>query len=562
MTRNSELRSQFAEAQARIADLERQLATLRAHETRLKDELGAIVYPILTIPTEIATEILCHAAAGSVPQSLLAATSVCSLWRDIALATPRLWSEFHSNPWSSKALHDPASLLQQWLFRSGCMPLYITVPSYRTDRRLVALLAKHISRWRCVDLIGERRYHEMLEDLPEPSLGLRDATQLVDVDLDACPKWRSLLLLRAQNPGPLLPTVKHVTSLVLPYVTSAFLSMLLPHTPALEFLSLSGDFAAHLPHTYRTPTAQEAMKLTDWAGLPPQVPHYGTTTVEPPLPLDKVPHGRHILPHIAAREDCAEPHNYRATTARLPHDYRVDNAAVESNYRARAAVQPPTTARYRATAARLPRNCRVQSAAVYPGPIVLARVHTLHYGGRRILHHISLPALQSLRLTNYLLPLAQEIGPFMTRSACVIQTLCLERLERMPGPTGLSCLRAISSVPEFTATYRHELYADDDKHRECVHRISEFLDALAEGTMLASVEEMTLLQIPYCISSALREALHDKIHLASSRLKKLTIQVNEDNEPPEQWSSVLASKGVEIGVLYYDQDNPPRSTYY
>ncbi|KAJ7051641.1 hypothetical protein C8F01DRAFT_1339333 [Mycena amicta] len=453
MTRNSELRSQFAEAQARIADLERQLATLRAHETRLKGELGAIVYPILTIPTEITMEILCHAAADSVTQWLLAATSICSLWRNIALSTPRLWSEFlwsefHSNPAYGKPFKDPASLLQHWLSRSGCVPLYITIPSNRADRRLVTLMAKHILRWRRIDLIGERLYHETLENLPEPSLGLRDATQLVDVDLDACPKWRSLLLLRTQDPGPLLPTVKHITSLILTYVTPAFLSMLLPHTPALEFLSLSGDFSQNV--------------VASW--MPP--------------------------------------------------------------------------------------------------PIVLAHVHTLHYGGRHVLDHISLPALQNLRLTNFLLPPAQEIGPFMTRSACFIQTLCVERLEGMPGPNGLSCLRAISSVSEFTATYRHELSAHDDKHRECMHRISEFLDALAAGNVLASVEQMTLLQIPYCISSALCKALHDKIHLASSRLKKLTIQVNEDDKPPEQWRSVLASKGVEIGVLYYDQDNPPRRTYY
>ncbi|KAJ7051606.1 hypothetical protein C8F01DRAFT_1174352 [Mycena amicta] len=166
MTRSSELRSQIAQAQTRIADLERQLATLRKHETRLKDELGAIVYPILTIPAEITAEILCHAAADSKTKWLLAATGVCSLWRNIALSTPRLWSEFHGNPSSVKPFKDPASLLQHWLFRSGRLPLYITISVSRADRRLVALMAKHISRWRCVDLTGER----MLEDLPEPSL--------------------------------------------------------------------------------------------------------------------------------------------------------------------------------------------------------------------------------------------------------------------------------------------------------------------------------------------------------------------------------------------------------
>ncbi|KAJ7061290.1 hypothetical protein C8F01DRAFT_1083485 [Mycena amicta] len=79
-------------------------------------------------------------------------------------------------------------------------------------------------------------------------------------------------------------------------------------------------------------------------------------TAQPPLPLDNVPHSHHILPHIAAREDSAEPHDYRTTTTHLPPDYRIDNAQLESNYRARAAVQPPTPAR-------LPRNYRIQSSA-------------------------------------------------------------------------------------------------------------------------------------------------------------------------------------------------------
>ncbi|KAJ7051609.1 hypothetical protein C8F01DRAFT_1262687 [Mycena amicta] len=188
-------------------------------------------------------------------------------------------------------------------------------------------------------------------------------------------------------------------------------------------------------------------------------------------------------------------------------------------------------------------------------PIVLARVHTLHYGGYHLLGHISLPALQSLRFTKFLVPL--EIGPFITRSACTIQTLCLERLERIPGPNRLSCLQAISSVSEFTATYRHDSFDAKDDHRGCVYDMSEFLDALAAGTVLAAVERMTLLQIPYCLSSDFRQALHDKIHLTSCRLKKLTIEVNEDNEPPEQWSAVLAAKGIELEVLHYIQELPP-----
>ncbi|KAJ7051639.1 hypothetical protein C8F01DRAFT_1376737 [Mycena amicta] len=243
MTRGSQLRSQIAEAQTRIADLEHQLATLRAQETRFKTELQAIVYPILTIPAEITAEILCQAAADSVTKWLLAATSVCRLWRNIALATPRLWNEFHSTPWLAERYRDPVSLLNLWISRSGILPLYITVSVSRDAKhRLGALMAKHISRWRRVDLTGERCYHEVLENLPEPSLVVDDVDD-GDDHLDCAAQLREFL--DDLGAGNVLGAVEQMTLLCIPYCISPALRQALEdkvHLPSSRLKKLTLEF--------------------------------------------------------------------------------------------------------------------------------------------------------------------------------------------------------------------------------------------------------------------------------------------------------------------------------
>ncbi|KAJ7051559.1 hypothetical protein C8F01DRAFT_1066719, partial [Mycena amicta] len=173
MTRSSDLRSRIAHADICIAELERQLTELCAHKTQLEAELQAIVYPILTIPAEITAEILCHAAADSSIKRILALTSVCALWRSVALSTPRLWNaSYHA----ARSRHrDPVNLLQLWLSRSGNLPLSISVDVFDDRERMLALLTSHIARWHQVDLCGMRSCGcEALENLKEvlPSLVL------------------------------------------------------------------------------------------------------------------------------------------------------------------------------------------------------------------------------------------------------------------------------------------------------------------------------------------------------------------------------------------------------
>ncbi|KAJ7262985.1 hypothetical protein C8J57DRAFT_1133739, partial [Mycena rebaudengoi] len=86
------------------AQLERILeeeAALHAKRQLILRQLDAVVYPVLTLPSDITAEIFMHyvddpiiendrhGALNSYSPLLLA--SVCKAWRSVALSFPRLW---------------------------------------------------------------------------------------------------------------------------------------------------------------------------------------------------------------------------------------------------------------------------------------------------------------------------------------------------------------------------------------------------------------------------------------------------------------------------------------
>ncbi|KAJ7615359.1 hypothetical protein FB45DRAFT_719535, partial [Roridomyces roridus] len=92
----------LAQIRSQIAALESQLAVLHEQEQRVSTALDSIVYSVLgTFPLDITSEIFAHYlevqddAYTSRPTPLTLA-SVCSQWRSIALASPRLWPALHT----------------------------------------------------------------------------------------------------------------------------------------------------------------------------------------------------------------------------------------------------------------------------------------------------------------------------------------------------------------------------------------------------------------------------------------------------------------------------------
>ncbi|KAK7018486.1 F-box domain-containing protein [Favolaschia claudopus] len=91
-------RALLARLEHKILSLNHSLNLLLEEKLAVQKRLDAYVYPVLTLPNELTAEILLHTLppypfcpplAG--PKSPLVLTQVCRLWREIALATPKLW---------------------------------------------------------------------------------------------------------------------------------------------------------------------------------------------------------------------------------------------------------------------------------------------------------------------------------------------------------------------------------------------------------------------------------------------------------------------------------------
>ncbi|KAJ7626048.1 hypothetical protein FB45DRAFT_922822 [Roridomyces roridus] len=135
---------------ARLSQLDTLIAALSAERDALRLESDSIVYPILTLPAEIITEIFRHCISPLPKPSPSAAplllTQVCRLWRQIAVANPWLWRSL------SVDARVPREVLQAWLLRGGNMPLELTLHSKDAlaGNALLETSLPHSYRWQDV----------------------------------------------------------------------------------------------------------------------------------------------------------------------------------------------------------------------------------------------------------------------------------------------------------------------------------------------------------------------------------------------------------------------------
>ncbi|KAJ7122342.1 hypothetical protein C8R44DRAFT_876636 [Mycena epipterygia] len=124
----------------------------RLEKERLLECLDSIIYPVLTLPPEITSEIF-HHCIRNFARGPLRVASVYKAWRAVALTTPALWSQFWA-PTSLKADRNLPNLLQCWLPRARSLPLtlkYIRLGQFSHDA-ILAILARHSSQWKSLDL--------------------------------------------------------------------------------------------------------------------------------------------------------------------------------------------------------------------------------------------------------------------------------------------------------------------------------------------------------------------------------------------------------------------------
>ncbi|KAK7054163.1 hypothetical protein R3P38DRAFT_1485049 [Favolaschia claudopus] len=159
-TDTTQLRKRIEELDAQIADQKRVLLDLEQSKTDLEQELNeTATFDVLTLPVEVTTEIFMWfqriGFVPHIPYSLFSSAAdivplVCRTWRNIALATPMLWSALGVHfdvaielMWESRL----ERYIDGWLGHAKECPLSLQFSSNAEDTFVSSRLREVIQRW-------------------------------------------------------------------------------------------------------------------------------------------------------------------------------------------------------------------------------------------------------------------------------------------------------------------------------------------------------------------------------------------------------------------------------
>ncbi|KAJ7895663.1 hypothetical protein B0H14DRAFT_2681302, partial [Mycena olivaceomarginata] len=199
MSVNASLRARLAQVNASILELNLRLKSLEDNKQSIQDQLDGIIYPILTLPHEITSEIFLHCfppfpdvgmkGAPNSAQAPLLLLRVCRTWRDIAVSIPRLWVCLHLD--LERLLDVGESNLEKkikgWFIRAGTCMLSFSVEGHPFDDLHFEVAATRATLVRfapqqTVSLgLQPRQFFSLIDIGPFPSL--ETLTLTVDPDL-------------------------------------------------------------------------------------------------------------------------------------------------------------------------------------------------------------------------------------------------------------------------------------------------------------------------------------------------------------------------------------------
>ncbi|KAJ7639719.1 hypothetical protein DFH06DRAFT_1217688, partial [Mycena polygramma] len=190
--RVADIETHILELEARILSLRREQKVLHQEKIVRQDRLDAYVYPVLTLPPEILSEIFVHflpvypirpPITGLLSPTVL--THICRTWREIALSTPALWRAVLANlprpRWGKttvdERLRAELRLLTAWLKRSGSCLLSIELQSELKPELVpyMQAIGAHCARWEHLKLLIPTLDH-LLNFIPGPLSSLRSLT--------------------------------------------------------------------------------------------------------------------------------------------------------------------------------------------------------------------------------------------------------------------------------------------------------------------------------------------------------------------------------------------------
>ncbi|KAJ7605594.1 hypothetical protein FB45DRAFT_952782 [Roridomyces roridus] len=246
----SALRRNLTDIEGQISALHSQLARLETDRETILEKLASVVYLVLTIPSEITSEIFLH-YLDHYPSSTcspLVLSRVCSLWRNVALFTPALWSRLHFGFKNSPKADQ--SVLRLWLSRAASLPLDIRIHLPEPKRvQILRLLGEFSAQCQSLSLkakggisvpIGTFRAFPCLEKLELAAYNaeiFNPAAITFSTMLNA-PRLRELVLHYSATVDTTLPW-SQLTTLRLLDGRSADCIQILQHTPNLELLEFT-----------------------------------------------------------------------------------------------------------------------------------------------------------------------------------------------------------------------------------------------------------------------------------------------------------------------------------
>ncbi|KAK7063516.1 F-box domain-containing protein [Favolaschia claudopus] len=159
----SALRARLAEIDSELHELHTRIEQLETTRKPVANALNAIVYPILTLPVEITSEIFAHhfneallevdglslcSLRTARDNGPLILSQVCRAWRNIAINTHSMWCRVYA---SGRHLRRPKwrKLLESWLSRAGNQMLYLDLTAdTRHFSNLFPAVVPYSSHWR------------------------------------------------------------------------------------------------------------------------------------------------------------------------------------------------------------------------------------------------------------------------------------------------------------------------------------------------------------------------------------------------------------------------------
>ncbi|KAK7022376.1 hypothetical protein R3P38DRAFT_2960754 [Favolaschia claudopus] len=156
------------------------LRDLKVKRLEAQHRLNLFLDPMAHLPLELQSHIFVFVNSQSLPQkpspnaAPMLFLRVCRLWRDIALATPMLWTKIQID--TSPCGPNHLGLCEMWLKRARSLPLSVALRGpLRLDQNLQDLLAQYSPQLKDLTLTKHRsakgpQYPYVVWELPEESL--------------------------------------------------------------------------------------------------------------------------------------------------------------------------------------------------------------------------------------------------------------------------------------------------------------------------------------------------------------------------------------------------------